>query len=355
MARKIFNLLFFVFFLLSGVLMNGAHGAEPATTEKVKSLVDRVVQAYGGKEAIERVKSAFIKGKITAFMPVDKGTYIIYFKVPRKLRVHIVYRDYTEERILNGHRGYEGTDTYPVPEVTGFRYLAIVYQYKSQDIPYGLLHDAYRLSNEGIESVNGIPVEVLGLKDKEGLPMKIYINPKNFHVVKISGLFSIGGNEMTLSSEFTDFRSVGGMEFPFKLTNYAGGQKVAETLIEEYKVNTDIDNSIFEPRSPSHAERAISPRRFKMATKFLLSLVILFLLSSYSYAQSEGGLTSRGMMVEQGKVLMEKGRMMIDHGKMLINEGDKIMKAGMEMMEGKISKKGLVDGGRKSDREGKPD
>ncbi len=71
--------------------------------------------------------------------------------------MHIAYPNFREEGILNGHRGYEGTNTYPLPEVTGFRYLAIVYQYKSQDIPYGFLHDADRLSDEGRESVNGIP------------------------------------------------------------------------------------------------------------------------------------------------------------------------------------------------------
>jgi hypothetical protein len=30
--------------------------------------------------------------------------------------------------------------------------------------------------------------------------------------------------------------------------NYAGGQKVAETLIEKYKINTDIGNSVFDPQ-----------------------------------------------------------------------------------------------------------
>ena len=77
-----------------------------------------------------------------------------------------------------------------------------------------------------------------------------------------------------------------------------------------------------------------------MATKFLLSVFILCSLSSFSYAETQDELTSKGMMVEQGKVMMEKGRIMIDHGKTLINEGDKMMKVGMEMMEGKISNRG---------------
>ncbi len=250
MARKVLNLLLFVFFLLSGVLMNGPRSAEAATPEKVKSLVDQVLQAYGGKEAIEHVKSLFIKGKIRTLMHVDEGSYIIYFKIPRKLRVHIAYRNHTEDRILNGRRGYEGTGGYPLPEVNGIRYLSIVYQYKSQDVPHALLHGAYRLSDEGKESINGIPVEVLRLEDTEGPPMKIYIDLKTFRIVKISGFFSIEGNETTLFSEFADFRRVNGMEFPFRFTNYAGGQKVADMVMEEYKVDTNIGDSVFDPRFP---------------------------------------------------------------------------------------------------------
>ena len=56
--------------------------------------------------------------------------------------------------------------------------------------------------------------------------MRIHIDLENLHIVKIPGFFSIAGNEMGLSSQLADFRRVGGMEFQFKLTRYAGGQKV---------------------------------------------------------------------------------------------------------------------------------
>ncbi len=248
MMLRIVNALVLYFFFLGSFSTSGVWGAETEKAEKVKYLVNKVISSYGGREAIEHVKSIFMVGRITAWMPLDTGAYTIYFKIPRKLRVHIAYRDHTEERILNDHRGYEGTDTNPLPEVTGFRYLAIAYQYKAQDIPYGLVRNAYRLSYEGKGSVNGIAVEIMGLDDEEGPPMKIYINEENSRIVKISGFFSIEGSKMNLSSEFADFKKVGEIEFPFKLTNYAGGQKVAETLVQEYKVNMSFDNAIFDPQ-----------------------------------------------------------------------------------------------------------
>jgi hypothetical protein len=250
MKKKIVSVLCFGIFLLPNLTSAEARVVETGMTDDVKALVDKVIEAYGGKEAIDRVKSIFIRGKITAFMPVDEGAYTIYFKMPGKLRVHIAYQNYTEDRILNGRRGYQGNDGVPLHEVSGIRYLSIAYQYKAQDIPYGLLHNAYRLSYKGKESVNAVPVEVLGLEDEDGPSMKIYIDTKNFLIVKISGLFYVGGTETSLSSEFGDFRRLDGMEFPFTIVNYAGGQKVADTRMEEYKINTGIDDSVFEPQSP---------------------------------------------------------------------------------------------------------
>ena len=74
-----------------------------------------------------------------------------------------------------------------------------------------------------------------------------------------------------------------------------------------------------------------------MITKLYMALFLMCLVSSYSYAQEKMDLTNKGMMEEQGKVMMKHAKTMMEHGKDLMNEGDKMMKAGMDMMEGKAS------------------
>jgi len=211
--------------------------------ERVRRIIEKVVKAYEGREALDKVKSIYAKGRIAAFAFGEKGTYVRYFERGRRLRVDIDYPNSSEHRILNGTKGYEGGS-----EVTGDRYLAMVYQYKQLDLPYGLLHSDYRVTYKGRGKVDGKEAEVLGLIDKEGPPMKIYIDTKTFYIVKVSGDFSMGDGTMALSAVFSEFRKVDGIYLPYRITNFAGGERIAETHIREYKVNTPMAQSLFGPR-----------------------------------------------------------------------------------------------------------
>jgi hypothetical protein len=65
--------------------------------------------------------------------------------------------------------------------------------------------------------------------------------------VKVAAYFSAENKQIDLSAEFSDFRKVGDSVFPFRITNYAGGLKVAQTVIEKYSLNPNIADSLFLP------------------------------------------------------------------------------------------------------------
>lgn len=220
---------------------------EATQAPDVKNLISKVIKAYGGKETIGSLKSVYAKGKINALMRGGKGSYVRYFKRGRKLRVETLYSRLSEIRVLNGSRGWRGPDKGPLPEVDGRRYLAMVFQYKRLDLPYGLMTDAYKIKSAGSDLVSGKQVKVLELTDSEGPPLKIYIDPRSFYIVKAAGYFKIADSIAELSAEFSHFRIIDGMPFPFKISNYAGGHKVGETVIEKYSVNSGMDDSLFKP------------------------------------------------------------------------------------------------------------
>nr|MDA8162857.1 hypothetical protein [Desulfobacteraceae bacterium] len=237
------------------------------SAENIQSFTAEIISAYGGKSAVENVRSVYMKGKIRAFAFDDKGTYVYYLKRRRKLRVDIKYTRSTEERILGGNKGYEssGAGFY---SASGDRYLAIVYQYEQLDLPYGLLNDTYRITYEGRADVNGIKAQVLRLSSTGGLPVKIYVDAKNFFIIKTSCNFRMGTGMVTLSSEFSDFRRVQGIVFPYMMTNFAAGQKIAEIAVEGYEINADIEDSIFQPARASDSllqDPRTHSRRFRVA------------------------------------------------------------------------------------------
>ncbi len=219
-----------------------------ASTEDAQSLVTKIIAAYGGKSVIEGIKSVYAAGNIEAFMRRDRGTYEVCFKRPRKLRVDTKYRQSSETRILNGDAGYRGMDGLPLSRADGDSLLAMVYQYKHFDLPCGLLKGAYSVSVKGKEDLDGKPAEVLHLTDREGPPMDVYVDAHTFFIVKVTGYFTVAeGRSTALSAVFSDFRKVDGTVFPFKITNYAGGYRIAETKMNVYRINPPIPDSLFEP------------------------------------------------------------------------------------------------------------
>jgi len=243
---RIFFCIFVCLFLVAGPerLL-----AEETTGEaqRITSIIDKVIDAYGGKEVVEGIHSLYAKGKIEAFMRRDHGTYELYFKRERKLRVETKYEHGFEVRVLNGDRGYRGSDTLPPEEVYGPRFFSMVYHYKHLDIIHDLARGIYQIRSTGGSLVGGNKVEGLRLNDKEGAIMDIYVDAQNSLIVKVTAYFTDGNKKIDLSSEFSDFKKVGGSVFPFTITNYAGGLKIAQTVIEKYSLNPDIADSFFTP------------------------------------------------------------------------------------------------------------
>ncbi|HKN19299.1 MAG TPA: hypothetical protein VJW95_05835 [Dissulfurispiraceae bacterium] len=223
--------------------------AEDLTDEArhITHIINKVIDAYGGKEVVEGIHSLHAKGEIRAFMRHDQGTYELYFKRDRKLRVETKYEDSSELRILNSDRGYRSADGLPLEEVSGPRYFSMLYQYKHLDILHDLLSGSYKISFAGTTSLNGNAVEVFRLLDKEGTIMDIFIDMHNFLIVKVTGYFVADDKKTDLSAEFSDFRKAGGSLFPFNITNYAAGMKIAQTVIDKYFINPDISDSLFGP------------------------------------------------------------------------------------------------------------
>lgn len=218
----------------------------PDEAQFITSITGKVIDAYGGKKVVEGIHSIHAKGEIQAFMRQEHGTYELYLKRERKLRVETKYEHASELRILNGDRGYRSDDGLPIEEVFGPRYFSMLYQYKHLDILHDLMKGSYKISFAGKTSVYGNPAEVLRMIDKEGTIMDVFIDAHNFLIVKVTGYFSENDKKMSLSTEYSDFKKVGGSIFPFSITNYAAGMKIAQTVIDKYLINPDIADSFFE-------------------------------------------------------------------------------------------------------------
>jgi len=211
------------------------------------TVTEKIIEAYGGRERLAKVMSIAAEGLITALVRGDEGVYRRALKRDGKLFVDIIYKRSTERRILNGPKGYRGTKD-QLEEVSGPRYLAMVYQYNELNLPYGFLDKSYTVSEIRKDRLNGEDVRVFRCTDRANNVMEVSVSVENYRIVKSSGTFVMGTQSTSLSSEYSDFRSVNGILFPFRIDNYADGYKISVIIITRYMVNPPINDSLFAPR-----------------------------------------------------------------------------------------------------------
>jgi hypothetical protein len=210
------------------------------------TISDKIIEAYGGRERLAKVVAVSAEGRITALMRGDEGTYSRTYRRDGNLYVDITYQRSTERRLLRGSKGFRGSGG-QLEEVSGPRYLAMVYQYNELSLPYGLLDNSFTISGQRKDTLNNADVLVLKCTDRAGQEMDVFVSADDHRIVKTVGTFAIGERSTSLSSEFSDFRFVDGVLFPFRIVNYAGGNRISEIVITRYAVNPAIDDSLFAP------------------------------------------------------------------------------------------------------------
>lgn len=231
-----------VMILLLLVSQSGAENAAGAEG----LLVSKIVNAYGGKGLLSKVKGISAEGSIKTYLSDDEGRYFRYMTRERKLVVDIKYSKTSEKRFLNGQFGYRETDG-KTERAVGPPFDAMVYQYNQLNLPFGLIDGSLSVAGIKEDSFNGRKVAVVKLRDAYGYEIEVHVDPEYYMIRRVIGRFRSGNHEVSLAAALTDFRKVDGILMPFKIVNYAGDTKLSETLITAYKINPAIAPSAFDP------------------------------------------------------------------------------------------------------------
>lgn len=230
-----------------GILALCAAAGALAADGDAQRTVENLILAHGGAEAIERAAAVQAEGEINAFLRGGQGSYRRWLERPRRLRVETVYPQESETRILDGTQVWRGSNGQPPRAVTGQGRLAVIYQYKQLDLPYGLLKGEYQVRHAGRAALEGRDTEVLELADAEGPPLRVHVDVKTHLIARVAGIFTHGGTGIALGIDFADYRPVDGLPLPHRMRNDAGGRVVSETVIHRYVINPPADPARFRP------------------------------------------------------------------------------------------------------------
>jgi hypothetical protein len=198
--------------------------AASAHAQSLDDVVSNVMKEYGGKAAWAKVTSLRETGTVVPVMRKGDGKLTRTWSFPDKLNVEIAYPAETEVRIVDGDHG-----TRNGKEVTGPSLDAMKLQAARLQLP--MLLATKRATLKDLGTKDGIRTIEIPLS--ETLALTVNIDPKTSHILRSAG--KSGALEFVV--DYSDFRRVAGLLFPFAEAGMAMGMPTANTKFDSIVVN----------------------------------------------------------------------------------------------------------------------
>jgi outer membrane lipoprotein-sorting protein len=198
--------------------------AAGAHAQSLDDVVSNVMKEYGGLPAWQKVTSLGETGTVVPMMRKGDGKMTRFWQKPDKLRIEIVYPTNSEVRVVDGDHGTRNDK-----EVTGGSLDAMKLQAARLALPTLLAEKRASLHDLGLH--DGLHAVEIPLSAT--LTLTVTIDPKTWHIVRSTGKAS--GLEFIV--DYSDFRRVNGLLFPFAEAGSAQGMPTATTKIESVVIN----------------------------------------------------------------------------------------------------------------------
>jgi hypothetical protein len=207
-------------------------------TDDAKALLDRVIAAMGGLDALRGVKTIIATQQITNTGASDtaEGASTSYIEYPNHFRV--------ESNSFYGLMisGYDGTTAWS-RDPRGARDAPGDVTREAQS---NLDRDVIRVllaGRDGTLTVRRLPGGALEFSGRGPGPIELSIDPVTFRVTKEAFAAGLGGQAL-VEETFSDYRSVAGVQMPF-LAERRIGPLAIRRRVTQLRVNEPIDPALF--------------------------------------------------------------------------------------------------------------
>lgn len=230
-----------IFFLIAAIATISVHA----------QTADEVIQKFsdnlGGLEATNKITSAKLTGTLNVQgMELPVTTQILNGK---GLRVDV---DAMGQSVVNVYYNGAGWKINPfagAPDVTDVTGSELA-EFKSQASLASPLMDykarGYEVKMAGEEDVDGVKTFKLILNNKdEGKETTYFISSKDYSLVKSISSREIQGQEVEVSTYYSDYKEFGGLKISMTKRLEIDGQEFQSVVLSSVEINVPVDEKIF--------------------------------------------------------------------------------------------------------------
>jgi len=221
-------------------------GAAVAAAEDLPKdiILDKAVEATGGKAALEKVRTKVISGSMEIAAAGIKGTMVITAAEPDKNLVEI-----NIENVGTIKQGYDGNVGWEINPMMGARIKDGTE--KAEAKLQAHFHEENwrdvfkKVETVGSDIVDGKDCYKVVLTPDEGNPVTQYFDKKTGLLTKVAMTAATPMGDIPSESLPSDYRKEGDLLVPHKLQLNQAGQEIVITL-ESYKFNVDLAKDKFD-------------------------------------------------------------------------------------------------------------
>ena len=206
------------------------------------AVLANLIESYGGENNLLKLETMVQEWDFVALRGNRHGKDVRSIRMPRQLRVELIYPNKKETRILNGDSSH------------------VIFDSNTPQVASGPQHDAMRLQLMRLYS----PLELRNQRDSlklvldgeycalsiliDDLRVDYLVNLDNWRIEKVAGTLSVNGIEMQFLTEYSDFSVVDGVLIHHRENKFAGGVNTAVLQLRKVQLGAVLDSERFLPQ-----------------------------------------------------------------------------------------------------------
>lgn len=238
--KKIDRLFFLCFFLI-GILLT------PSRSQTMDEIQKKMIQAQGGKTAIEKIKDMTVTGTIEVSQEGLRVPFTQYKKEPDKRRIEMKVMGNVQVQGFDGKKAWELDPlTGKAVEIPGEDALDI--KRGSLALRWILAPEKYGISLvfKGREKIDSKYYLVLDQVFSDGGKAILYVDPETYLIFMIkSKILDEMMVEVETETFLSDYKSVKGYVMAHKMVSYLRGKEYMRIIYKKVKLNKRLTDQLF--------------------------------------------------------------------------------------------------------------
>jgi outer membrane lipoprotein-sorting protein len=214
----------------------------------VDEIVAKHLAARGGREALAAVKTLRMSGRATAG-PGREAIVRREIARPGKIRTEFVFQGTTGIYAFDGTSGWrvsplDGSfDAEPLPDDEA---AASAEQADIEGPLVDFKAKGHQVELVGTSTLPGGPAHELKVTLKSGAARRVFVDAATGFIVRVESIRRVRGHDVTLETDFGDYRKTDGVAFPYSIEGNARGRpNRLRIVVDSVEVNPKLDESRF--------------------------------------------------------------------------------------------------------------